>query len=345
MRAATIHGPKNIQVESVPDAALRSSRDAVVAVTHACVCGSDLWAYRGTAPRRPGQRMGHEFMGTVEEVGSDVETLRPGDHVLAPFLWSDGECEFCADGMHACCRQGGIWGQPGADGGQGEAVRVPYADATLVRLPDAPEGPLVPALMALCDVMCTGHHAALAARVRPGSTVAVVGDGAVGLCGVLAARRLGAERIVMLGRHPDRVALARRFGASDIVRDRGTAAAERVRELTGGSGVPAVIEAVGTRDSLQTAIAIARSGGAVGFVGTPHGVGDRLDVRQLFDRNIALGGGLAPARAYLPDLLADVLVGELDAGPVFDLTLDLPDTPRAYAAMHERHALKALIRI
>jgi threonine dehydrogenase-like Zn-dependent dehydrogenase len=345
MRAAMIHGPGDIRVGQVPDPVIQHPQDAVVTVTHAGICGSDLWAYRGTAPRQPGQRIGHEFTGIIQEVGREVRTVCPGDRVLAPFVWSDGTCEFCAAGLHTSCGLGGFWGSPGSDGGQGEAVRVPFADGTLVPVPADTDESQIPAMLTLCDVMGTGHHAALAAGVRPGGTVAVVGDGAVGLCGVLAARRLGAERVLMLGRHPDRTGIAVRFGADDVVSERGEAAVERVHELTRGRGACAVIEAVGTRESLHTAICVARPGGSVGFVGAPHGVRGKVDIRRLFDRNVSLRGGVAPVRAYIPELLTEVLAGDLDPGPVFDLTVRLDDTPSAYAAMHERRALKTLIRV
>ncbi|WP_033823988.1 zinc-dependent alcohol dehydrogenase family protein [Kitasatospora sp. MBT63] len=343
MRATVIHGPKDIRVEEVADPRIELPGDAVVRITHACVCGSDLWAYRGVAARQPGQRIGHEFVGVVEQVGAGVGGLRPGDRVLAPFVWSDGTCAYCADGLHTSCPQGGFWGEVGSDGGQGEAVRVPFADGTLVRLPDDVDDALMPAVLALSDVMSTGHHAALAAGARPGATVAVVGDGAVGLCGVLAAHRLGAERIIVLGRHADRTAVARTFGAVDVVAERGEAAVEAVRELTGGQGAHAVLEAVGTEESMRTAISVARDGGAVGFVGVPHGGSAGVDLGQMFNRNVALRGGVAPARAYIPELLADVLAGRLDPSPVFDLTVRLDEVPAAYAAMDERRALKALI--
>jgi len=346
MRAATFQAPYDVRVGQVPDPTLRQPGDAVVRVLLACVCGSDLWGYRGESRRTPGQRLGHEFLGVVEEVGADVATLRPGDLVVAPFVWSDGSCEYCRDGLTTSCVHGGFWGEPGSDGGQGEAVRVPYADATLVALPAEAAGDdtLLPALLTLSDVLGTGHHAALAAGVRPGATVAVVGDGAVGLCGVLAARRLGAERIVMLGRHPARTELARTFGATDVVAERGDAAVAAVRELTGGSGAHAVIEAVGTEQSMATALGVARDGGAIGYVGVPHGAGAGLNLSDMFDRNIAVRGGVAPVRTYIPELLPDVLSGAIDPSPVFDLTVDLAGVPDGYRAMDERTALKALVR-
>ncbi len=343
MLAAVIHGPHDIRIEEVPDPALRDPSDALVRVTHACLCGSDLWAYQGVAVRRPGQRMGHEFVGVVEAVGSDVIGVRVGDTVVAPFTWSDGSCVYCREGLYTSCVDGGFWGQPGSDGGQGQMVRVPHADGTLVPLPPGLDSSLLVKILTLSDVMCTGHHAALAAGARPGATVAVVGDGAVGLCGVLAARRLGAERIISLGRHTDRAAIARRFGATEVVAQRGDEAVEAVRELTGGQGAHAVIEAVGSEQSMHTAISIARDGGAVGFVGVPHGGSAGVDVRQMFNRNVSLRGGVAQARAYIPALLEDVLAGTLDPSPVFDRTVGLDGVPNGYAAMNARTALKVLV--
>ncbi|MEE1788511.1 zinc-dependent alcohol dehydrogenase family protein [Streptomyces sp. SP17BM10] len=345
MRATVIHAPDDIRIEEVPDPVVRRPTDAVVRVVNACICGSDLWAYRGVAARVAGQRIGHEFLGIVEEVGSEVSGFTRGDFVVAPFVWSDGTCEFCRDGLHTSCPRGGFWGEVGSDGGQGEAVRVPFADGTLVKLPKeaAKDEALLPGLLALSDVMSTGHHAAVSARVRPGSTVAVVGDGAVGLCGVLAAHRLGAGRIIALGRHEARTAIAREFGATDVVAERGEAAVEAVRELTGGTGAHAVLEAVGTEESMRTAISIARDGGAVGYVGVPHGGSAGVDLRQMFDRNVAVVGGVAPARAYIPELLPDVLSGAIDPGLVFDRTVTLDGVPDGYRAMDDRSALKVRI--
>ncbi|MFD8754069.1 zinc-dependent alcohol dehydrogenase family protein [Kitasatospora sp. NPDC059577] len=345
MRATVIHGPRDVRIEEVPDPVLRHPTDAVVRVVSACICGSDLWAYRGVASRVAGQRIGHEFLGIVEETGSEVTGVTRGDFVVAPFVWSDGVCDYCHDGLHTSCPQGGFWGEVGSDGGQGEAVRVPFADGTLVKLPKeaAGEEKLLPGLLALSDVMSTGHHAAVTAGVRPGSTVVVVGDGAVGLCGVLAAQRLGAGRIIALGRHEARTAIARTFGATDVVAERGEAAVEAVRELTGGQGAHAVLEAVGTEESMRTAISVTRDGGAVGFVGVPHGGSAGVDISRMFDGNISLRGGVAPARAYIPELLPDVLSGAIDPGLVFDRTVGLDGVPDGYRAMDERTALKVRI--
>ncbi|MGV9693690.1 zinc-dependent alcohol dehydrogenase family protein [Streptomyces sp. NPDC003444] len=346
MRATTIHAPFDMRVEDVPDPVIQDPQDVVLRVLRACICGSDLWAYRGESARQPGQRIGHEFLGVVEEAGDGVRGFRAGDLVVAPFVWSDGTCAYCAEGLQTSCPRGGFWGSAGSDGGQGEVVRVPFADGTLVKLPAeaASDDRLLTALLALSDVLGTGHHAALGAGVGPGSTVAVVGDGAVGLCGVLAAKRLGAERIIALGRHTARTDIARAFGATDVVAERGEAAEAAVRELTGGQGAHGVIEAVGTEQSMRTAVAIARDGGSIGYVGVPHGSGTGLDLSVMFDRNIALRGGVAPVRAYIPELLPDVLDGTIDPSPVFDLTVGLDGVPGGYKAMDERTALKVLVK-
>lgn len=343
MRASVIHGPRDVRVEDVPDASIRDSTDALVRVTHACICGSDLWPYRGELMIYGiGGRTGHEFIGIVEDVGPDVHLIKPGDRVIAPFAFSDGSCDYCARGLHTSCVAGGYWGGRN-DGGQGEAVRAPLADGTLVAIPneiDLSDPTLVKSFAALTDVMATGHHAAVSAGVGPGSSVAVVGDGAVGLCAVLAAKRLGAERIIALGHHDDRLQVATAFGATDVVTARGEEAVGRVRELTGG-GAPKVLECVGTDASFNTAIHACRPGGVVGHVGVP--AGGTIDLLDLHMRNIGLLGGVAPARAYIPELLSDVLVGRIDPSPVFDLVVDLESVPDGYAAMDERRAIKVLV--
>jgi threonine dehydrogenase-like Zn-dependent dehydrogenase len=343
MRAATLAAPRSVVVADVPDPALVDPTDAIVRVVATCICGSDLWPYRGVHDTVPGQRLGHEFVGTVVEVGPEVRTLLPGQFVITPFSWSDGTCPACLDGVTIGCDNGGFWGQPGSDGGQGEYVRVPFADGTLVGLADQPDPGVVPALLTLTDVMATGHHAAVSAGVQPGSTVAVVGDGAVGLCAVLAAGRLGAERIIALSRHPQRQAVARAFGATDVVAERGRAAVAAVRDLTDGRGAPHVLECVGTQESLETAIHSARKGGWVGFVGVPH-VTDPRPIGDLFGRSVGLRGSGAWVRHYLPQLLDDVLAGTLDPSPVFDLDLPLEQAAEGYAAMDERRAIKVLLR-
>src|SRR5256885_3716895 len=304
MRATLMYGAGDVRVETVPDAGLVEPTDALVAVTRSAICGSDLWPYKSMEPSEDGRRMGHEFIGVVEAAGSDVRTVKAGDLVVAPFVWSDGTCVFCQEGLHTSCLHGGRYGFDGVDGGQGEAVRVPQADGTLVVLPVGADDELMPSLLTLTDVMATGHHAALAAKVGPGKTVAVVGDGAVGLCGVIAAKRLGAERIILLGSHPDRIALAKEFGATDIVSQRGDEAVERVRELTGGFGAHSVLECVGHEQSMVTALSIARPGGAVGRVGVPQEASIPEAVPTLFN-NVTISGGVAPARADIERLLPD----------------------------------------
>jgi threonine dehydrogenase-like Zn-dependent dehydrogenase len=342
MRATVMYGAGDVRIETVPDARLIEPSDALVRVTRACICGSDLWPYRSMEPSETGQRMGHEFIGVVEAVGDDVRTVKVGDIVVAPFAWSDGTCVFCHEGLHTSCLHGGWWARDGIDGGQGEAVRVPLADGTLVVLPVGKDDALMPSLLTLSDVMGTGHHAALAARVGPGKTVAVVGDGAVGLCGVIAARRLGAEQIIILGRHPDRIALAKEFGATDVVSDRGDEAVQRVRELTGNFGAHSVLECVGYEQSTVTALSIARPGGAVGRVGVPQQEEIPTTLTTFFD-NITVAGGPAPARAYIEELLPDVLEGRIEPGRVFDRVARIDEVPEGYRAMNEREALKVMI--
>ena len=342
MRATIMHGAGDVRIETVPDARLVDPTDALVTVTRAAVCGSDLWPYKTMEHDDAGRRMGHEFIGVVEDVGADVRTVKAGDLVVAPFLYSDGNCVFCREGLQTSCLHGGRYGFGGVDGGQGEAVRVPYADGTLVVLPTDPDDALMPSLLTLTDVMATGHHAAVSAKAGPGRTVAVIGDGAVGLCGVLAARRLGAEQIIMLGRHPARLALAREFGATDVVSERGDEAAERVRELTGGFGARSVLECVGLEQSLRTAIGSARPGGSIGRVGAPQD-GSIPDAVPTFFQNITISGGVAPARAYMEELLPDVLEGRIESGRVFDRTVALDEVPDAYRAMNDREAIKVMV--
>ncbi|SDZ52154.1 zinc-dependent alcohol dehydrogenase family protein [Herbiconiux ginsengi] len=344
MRALVFNAAFDVTVEEVPDPEIQASTDAVVRVVATCVCGSDLWYYRGVSDRRPGSRIGHEFVGVVEAVGTDVGTVAVGDFVIAPFMYSDGTCPHCLHGVPSSCLHGGFWGTHGNDGGQGEFVRVPLADGTLVVVPGGrPDAALIPHLLALSDVCGTGHHAAVGAGVGPGMTVAVVGDGAVGLSGVLAARRLGAERIIALSRNPARQAVATEFGATDLVEARGPDAVGAVLELTGGVGADATLECVGTGEAMNTAFAIARPGSRVGFVGVPHEVVFPIGIA--FDNNVGLGGGLAPVRAYLPELLADVLDGSIEPGRVFDLEVAFDDLPEGYAAMDQRLAIKAMARL
>jgi threonine dehydrogenase-like Zn-dependent dehydrogenase len=336
-----MYGAGDVRIEDVPDAHLIESTDALVRVTRAAICGSDLWPYNQMEHSDTGRRMGHEFIGAVEAVGNDVRTIAVGDLVVAPFLWSDGTCVFCRQGLHSSCLHGGRYGSDDVDGGQGEAVRVPQADGTLVALSVGRDDALMPSLLTLSDVMGTGHHAAVVAKVARGSTVAVVGDGAVGLCGVIAAKRLGAEQIILLGRHADRIALAQDFGATDIVSERGDEAIERVRELTGGYGAHSVLECVGLEQAVVTALEIARPGGAVGRVGIPQD--DATPTGVAFWKNVSVGGGPAPARAYIEELLPDVVEGRIEPGRVFDRTGSLDDVPDGYRAMNERESIKVLI--
>ena len=337
MRATTIHAPRDIRLSEVPDPSITAPTDAIVRVVAACICGSDLWSYRGENPITTGSTIGHEAIGVVEEVGSEVRSFRPGDFVIAPFDHCDNTCPHCLAGAQSACVNLGF-----TTSGQAELTRVNQAEGSLVKTDGTPDKSLVPSLLALSDVMATGWHAAVAAGVRPGTTAVVVGDGAVGLCGVLAARELGAARIVAMSRHADRQRLAREFGATDVVAERDEAGVEAVLELTDGVGADAVLECVGTDQAIGTAFQIARPGSTVGFVGVPHGV--QLPVRRMFQRNIGLAGGMAPVRRYLPDLLERVLAGRIDPGRVFDVTLPLDDVADGYRAMDERRAIKVLLR-
>lgn len=342
MKATVMYGARDVRVERVPDARIVEPTDALVRVTRSCICGSDLWPYNSMTPTTMGSRMGHEFIGVVEDVGADVRTVRRGALVVAPFAWSDGTCEFCQRGLQTSCLHGGWWGGTELDGGQGEAVRVPQADGTLFVLPVDPDHALMASLLTLSDVMGTGHHAALAARVGKGSIAAVVGDGAVGLCGVIAARRLGAEQIILLGRHPDRIALAQRFGATDVVSERGEAAVERVRGLTAGLGAHSVLECVGHGEAMRTAVGIVRAGGAVGRVGLPQDA-TIPDSQPTFYSNVTIAGGPAPVRAYMAELLPDVLDGRIEPGRVFDRVTTIDGVPEGYRAMNDREAIKVMI--
>src|SRR5215213_1468400 len=302
MRATVMHKAGDVRIENIPDAAIVEPTDAVIRVTRACICGSDLWPYNG-GPNEPRQRMGHEAIGVVEEVGRDVRRLKRGHVVVMPFAFSDGSCMFCDEGLHTSCVHGGFFGNGGGIGGaQAEALRIPQADGTLFPLEVGSDDALMPSLLTLSDVMGTGHHAAVTAKVRRGGSVAVVGDGAVCLCGVIAAKRLGAERIIIMGRHPDRIELAKAFGATDVVSERGEAAVERVREITNGMGVHSVLECVGTEAAIATALDIARPGGAIGRVGVPH-YETIPSAKTMFSRNITVGGGPAPVRGYIDELL------------------------------------------
>ena len=342
MRATLLYEAGDVRVEDVPDPVLREPTDALVRVTRSCICGSDLWPYGSMPAKAGGRRMGHEFIGIVEDVGADVVNVKRGDLVVAPFVWADNTCDFCREGLHTSCRHGGGWGAPGVDGGQGEAVRVPQADGTLVALPVAEDSALMASLLTLSDVFCTGHHCAVTAGVGPRTTVTVIGDGAVGLSAVLAAKRLGAERIILMGRHRARTDLGRRFGATDVVETRGEEGIAAVRDLTRGDGTHRVLECVGTVPAIDMAVGVARAGGVISRVGVPQDTNIPFGFRP-FAGNITLTGGIAPARAYIEELMPDVLDGTIEPGLVFDRTIGMSDVPDGYRAMAEREALKVLI--
>jgi len=348
MRATLLHAPRDIRLENVPDPELRTDTDAIVRVVASCICGSDLWPYRGITPTASPRRIGHEFVGVVEQVGSEVSTLRPGDFVIAPFGYSDNTCVNCRNGVHPSCEHGGFWGSEGqdghlADGCQGETVRVPLADGTLVATPGEPTQELIPHLLTLSDVFPTGHHAAVSAGVTAGSTVVVVGDGAVGLSAVLAAKRLGAATVIAMSRHESRQNIARSFGADEIVAERGKEGVSAVLEVLGGIGADHVLECVGTAESMAQALRSARPGGRVGTVGAPNG--GQLDLATMFRRNVGVAGGVAPVRHYLPELLRDVWDGTVTPGEVFDQTLPLDQVADGYQAMDERKAVKTMLTV
>lgn len=348
MRATLIYGPGDIRSEIVDDPKVQKPGDAIVRVVASCVCGSDLWPYRGITKTKEPRRIGHEFIGVVEDTGNAVTRVKAGDFVIAPFSANDGTCVNCLNGFPTSCDSVANWGAKDddgilIDGGQGEFVRVPMANGTLVPLPAQPAADVIPSVLTLSDVMCTGHHAAVAARVGKGSNVTIVGDGAVGLCGVIAAKRLGAERIVIMSRHAPRQELAKKFGATDIVETRGDEGVAEIQDLLKGPGADSVLECVGTKQSMQQAIRATRPGGHVGYVGVPNG-GPELPIRELFNDNINIGGGMAPARAYIEGLLPDVMSKSIDPGAVFDLELSLEDVAQAYKAMDERTAIKVLLK-
>ena len=344
MRAAVLFGAGDVRVVDVPDPRLIEPTDAVIAVNRAAICGSDLWPYKTMERSDSGRPMGHEAIGVVDSAGDDVHTVKVGDLVVMPFAYSDGTCVFCKEGLQTACIHGGFFGSEDVGGAQAEAVRIPQADGTLVVLQAGNEDALIPSLLTLADVMGTGHHAAVAARVAPGKMVAVVGDGAVGLCGVIAAQRLGAEQIIILGHHADRVVLAKEFGATDVVSERGDEAVERVHELTDGFGVHSVLECVGLEQSMETAINIARPGGAVGRVGVPQDETMPAS-RPAFYKNLTVSGGPAPARAYIEELLPDILEGRIEPGRVFDRVVSLDEVPDGYRAMNNREALKVMVDV
>jgi len=344
MDAAVFHGERDIRVEDRPRPEIESPTDAVVRVTHTAVCGSDLWPYRGIQDREEGSGIGHEPMGIVEAVGDDVTSVEPGDRVFGPFSTSCGECEFCRKGLHTSCVEGGGWTGP-ESGAQAEYVHTEHADGTLIRVPDrhADDEETLRSLLPLTDVMCTGHHAAVSAGVEAGDTAVVIGDGAVGLCGVAAAKRLGAERVIAMGHHEDRLEIAEELEATDTIAARGEEAVERATELTHG-GANHVLECVGAQSSMETAFEVARPGGTVGYVGVPSGVENAEFLGTAFGKNVSLEGGVAPVRAYAEELMADVLQGTLDPSPVFTKEVELGDIDEGYRAMDERDAVKVLVK-
>ncbi|MGV9824007.1 MULTISPECIES: alcohol dehydrogenase catalytic domain-containing protein [unclassified Gordonia (in: high G+C Gram-positive bacteria)] len=348
MKAIYMYGAGDVRVIDVPDPRIEQPNDALVRVVRACVCGSDLHPFHSMPDTPEGASMGHEFIGVVEEVGADVSTLSVGDFVIAPFAVSCGTCEFCREGLQTSCLRGGFWNDAalGTAGAQAEAVRVPFADGTLVPVPvdESADDALLASLLTLSDVYGTGWHAAVRGGVTTGSVVTVIGDGAVGLLAVLSARQLGAQRIILMGRHRARTDLGRRFGATEVVAERGDEGIARVRELTGGLGSPVVIEAVGHRPAYDQAVGIVRAGGVISRVGVPQYADAPIGFGSLFGPNVTLTGGPAPVRAYIDGLLPAVLDGTVTPGEVFDRTVSLADTPKAYAAMDARDALKVAVR-
>src|SRR6266478_6525716 len=337
MRGAVLYGPRDVRFEEREVPKIIKPTDAVIRTSSACVCGSDLWPYRGIQQTAQPTPMGHEYCGIVEEVGRTVNSIKPGQFVIGSFFASDNTCPNCHIGYQSSCQHRELVG-----GAQAPVLRVLLADGTLVATPDIPSDDLIPSLLTLSDVMGTGWFAADAANVKPGSTVAVVGDGAVGLLGVLSAKQMGAERIIAMSRHEARQKLAREFGATDIVAERGDEGVARIKELTDGVGADSVLECVGTQESMMQAMRSARRGGYIGYVGVPHGV--RLDGTELFYAHVHLHGGPAPVRRFLPELIDLVYSGKLDPGKVFDLTLPLDKVAEGYRAMDERRAIKTLLR-
>ena len=337
MRGAILHAPGDVRFEERADPVIVEPTDAIVRTVAACVCGSDLWPYRGYSKIREPRPIGHEYVGIVEEVGGEVSTVKPGEFVVGGFLFSDNTCPHCQGGFHSACANGG-----GYDGCQAEYIRIPQADGTLLATPETPPDDLIPSVLALSDVMATGWFAAVSAGVEPGMTAVVVGDGAVGLCGVIAASQLGAERVIAMSRHEQRRKLALEFGATDLVSERGDDGIAKIKDLTDGVGADAVLECVGTGESMLQALRSTRPGGMVGYVGVPHGV--ELPVKEMFFNLVGLRGGPAPVRRFLPDLMDRVWDRRIDPGQVFDLELPLEQVADAYRAMDQREAIKVLLR-
>jgi threonine dehydrogenase-like Zn-dependent dehydrogenase len=343
MRATLMYGAGDVRIENVPDSVIQQPTDALVRVTASSVCGSDLHPYSSMSPDDGPVRMGHEFIGIIEDTGSDVSTVKLGDLVVAPFAISDGTCVFCREGLYTSCVHGGFWDNVELEGGQAEAVRVPSADGTLVKLPVGADSALIPSLLTLSDVLGTGYHAAVRACVNQHTSVTVIGDGAVGLLAVLSAKRLGAQQIILMGRHQARTDLGRDFGATDIVAERGEEGIAKVRDLTGGHGTHVVLEAVGHLPAYQQAYGIVRPGGTISRVGVPQYEDAPIGFGSLFGGNITLTGGPAPTRAYIEELMPDILDGTIEPGKVFDSTVDLDGVPAGYRAMADRKNLKVLV--
>src|SRR3954463_15989397 len=344
MRATHLYGAGDVRVEDVPDSVIKQRTDALVRVTASCICGSDLWPYGSRSADDAPARMGDEVIGVVEDTGSEVTTVKRGDLVVSPFAVSDGTCDFCHEGLHTSCAHGAFWDGIPDEGAQAEAVRVPFADGTLVKLPVAADSALIPSLVTLSDVFGTGYHAAVAGSVNERTRVAVIGDGAVGLMAVLSAKRLGAEQIILMGRHPARTDLGREFGATDIVAARGEEGITKVRELTGRHGVHAVLEALGHMPAYEQAFGIVRPGGVISRVGVPQYEDAPVGFGSLFGPNIRLAGGPAPVRAYVEELMPDVLDGSIEPGKVFDASTDIDGVPAGYQDMDDRKRLKVLIK-
>jgi threonine dehydrogenase-like Zn-dependent dehydrogenase len=344
MRATLMYGAGDVRVEDVPDSVIKQPTDALVRVTTSAICGSDLWPYGSMSPADGPARMGHEIIGIVEDTGSAVTTVTKGDLVVSPFALSDGTCAFCREDLYTSCVHGTFWDNVPDEGGQAEAVRVPLADGTLVKLPVAADSALMPSLLTLSDVLGTGYHAAVAGGVNERTRVTVIGDGAVGLLAVLSAKRLGAEQIILVGRHTARTDLGRAFGATDVVSARGEEAIAQVRELTGGYGTHVVLEAVGNMPAYQQAVGVVRPGGVISRVGVPQYEQAPIGFGSLFGGNIRLAGGPAPVRAYIEELMPDILGGTIEPGKVFDTTTDLDGVPAGYQHMADRTSLKVLIK-
>jgi threonine dehydrogenase-like Zn-dependent dehydrogenase len=346
MRATLMYGAGDVRVEEVSDSVIKLPTDALVRITASCVCGSDLHPYGSMKPEDGPVRMGHEFIGIVEDTGSQVTTVKKGDLVVAPFAISDNTCEFCREGLHTSCShpQANFWDGEPDEGGQAEAIRVPLADGTLVKLPVAADSALIPSLLTLSDVFGTGYHAAFVGGVNERTRVTVIGDGAVGLMAVLSAKRLGAEQIILMGRHKQRTDLGRFFGATDVVSARGDEGIAQVRELTGGHGTHVVLEAVGHMPAYEQALGIVRAGGVISRVGVPQYEDAPIGMGSLFRHNLRLAGGPAPVRAYIEELMPDILDGTIEPGKVFDATTDLAGTPAGYRDMADRKSLKVLIK-